>query len=82
MSLVIRRYGARWRHRRAKQDALSGTLRTFLGAENGLSPLPLPHLAFLGRNPGPAPSNQTTSTAECGSGRHGVSSPATTGNVC
>ena len=42
--------GARWRHRGALQDALGGTLRTFLGAGNGPSPLPLPHLALFGRN--------------------------------
>ena len=50
--------GARWRHRDAIQDALGGTLRTFLGAGNRPPPLPSPHLALLGRNPGPAPPNQ------------------------
>ena len=50
--------GARWRHRSAIQDALSGTLRTFLGVGNGPSSLPLPHIALLGRTPGPAPPNQ------------------------
>ena len=50
--------GARWRNRGAVQDALGGTLRTFLGAGNGPPPLPPPHLALLGRNPGPAPPNQ------------------------
>ena len=47
-----------WRHRGAIQDALRGTLRTFLGAGIGPPPLPLPHLALLGRNSGPAPPNQ------------------------
>ena len=37
---------------------LAGTLQTFLGAGNGPSPLPLPHLALLGRNTGPAPPTQ------------------------
>ena len=41
------------------QDALGGTLRTFLGADNGPSSLPLPHIALLGRNPRPAPPSQT-----------------------
>ena len=50
--------GARWRHRGAMQDALGGTLRTFLEAGNGPPPLRFPHLALLGRNPGPAPPNQ------------------------
>ena len=50
--------GARWRHRGAIQDALGGTLRTFLGAGNGPTRPPLPYLALLGRNPGPAPPNQ------------------------
>ena len=57
-SPVISRYGARWRHREAVQDALGGTLRTFLGARNGSPPLLLPHLALLGRNPGPTPPDQ------------------------
>ena len=48
----------RWRHRGAIQDALGGTLRTFLGAGNESPPLPLPHLAVLGRNPGQEPPNQ------------------------
>ena len=50
--------GARWSHSGAIQDALGGTPRTFLGAGNGPPPLPLPHLALRGRNPGPAPPNQ------------------------
>ena len=45
----------RWRHRDAIQDALSGTLRTILGAGNGSPPLLLPHFAVLGRYSGPAP---------------------------
>ena len=69
--------GARWRHRGAIQDALGGTLRTFLRAANTPPPLPLPHLASLGRNP----AKPTASTDECGSGRHSASSPSTTGNV-
>ena len=32
------------------QDALGGTLRTFLGAGKGPPPFPLPHLALLGRS--------------------------------
>ena len=43
--------GARWRHRSAIQDALGGTLRTFLGAGKGLPPLPLQHLALLSQIP-------------------------------
>ena len=43
--------GPRWRHRGAIQDALGGTLRTFLGAGNGPPTLPPPHLALLGRTP-------------------------------
>ena len=50
--------GTRWRHRGAIQDALGGTLRTFVGAGNGTPPLSPPYLALLGRTPGPAPPNQ------------------------
>ena len=50
--------GARWRHRVAIQNPFGGILRIFLGAGNEPPPLPLPHLALLGRNPGPAPPNQ------------------------
>ena len=50
--------GARWCHRGAIQDALGGTLRAFVRAGNAPPPLPLPHRALLGRNPGPAPPNQ------------------------
>ena len=50
--------GAKRRHRGAIQDELGGTSRTFLGAGNGPPPLPLPYLALLGRNPGPAPPTQ------------------------
>ena len=49
---------ARWRHRGSIQDALGGTLRTFLEAGNGPPPLPLPHLVLLGRKPRQEPPNQ------------------------
>ena len=52
------RTGARWCNGGAIQDALGGTLRTFLVAGNGSQPLPLPHLALLDRNRGPAAPNQ------------------------
>ena len=70
--------GARWRHRGAIQDALDGTLRTFLGEGNGPPPL-----AFDIIEPEPRINiaKPTASTVECGSGRHSASSPATTGNV-
>ena len=50
--------GARWSHRVAVQDALGGTLRTVLGAENGTPTLSHPHFAFWGRHFGQAPPNQ------------------------
>ena len=73
--------GARCRHRGAFQDALGGTLRTSLGAGNGPSPLLLPYLALLGRNPGPAPPNHPPLPPNAHIGPHSVSSPATTENV-
>ena len=60
--------GARWRHRGATQDALGGTLRTFRGTGNGPPPLPLQHLAVLGRNSGSALPNQSPLPPNAGRG--------------
>ena len=67
--------GARWRHRGAIQDALGGTLRIFPGAEKRPPPLPLPHLAVLRLNPGPAPPNQPPLSSNADRGGTARASP-------
>ena len=80
-SPVITRYGGEVASSRCYTRRIGRDSPNLPGSGKGTSTSPAPTTCFIEPNPRTSTAKPTASTAECGSGRHSASFPATTGNV-